>query len=236
MDLSEKFIITTRPIEKAIPAYSVLCLDVVNIPLTSLVPIPIDTGFVMGFNPEVCIFTSEYGANLYANLFGPAFKESIAVAIGQATASAISGLFRNVMVPEEMTSTGVTDILESKHLLHRRIALFTSEKSNMVIERFLMDRSARYCRMDLYRPVPIDHTIIVDYIAREGFAGVLVTSSYELDLLKETLKDRISSIPVFVIGKTTLERAEELKLSVREPIGKSNIKELLRSIAAQECK
>ncbi|HLH85454.1 MAG TPA: uroporphyrinogen-III synthase, partial [Thermoplasmataceae archaeon] len=142
--MSTRFVITTRPEEKSGLRNNIECLEIRNVPLTKLVPVPFDREELLRFDPEVFIFTSSYGAGIFARTFGRTFSERMAIAIGDATAAALRESFSKVSVPEKKTSEGIVDKLESEGFYRKRIALLSSEKSNHVVENYLIQKKMRF--------------------------------------------------------------------------------------------
>ncbi len=237
-------IITTRPEEKVDSTYSGDCLEVVNIPVTKLVTnSEIDIESINNFNPTIGVFTSTKGVNIFLSIGPEKWLSGMkVVAIGEKTAGILSSQYGKVFVPERKTSRGVNELLDGMVNREDRIVLFTSSKSNGIILDHLERRGWRYISIELYDAVTLDIEPLITEISKDECIGIVVTSSMEARALfhKEKLKtqtsDKIIGKHIFAIGKTTEETLRELNIPISEPIGNSNLEELLRNIEKIYCK
>jgi uroporphyrinogen-III synthase len=238
-----KKIITTRPEEKAELSYSSDCFELVNIPVTKLVVNhEIDTKSILNFKPTLGVFTSTKGVEIFLSVFkGRYLQEMRVVAIGHKTAGILSSQYSNVQVPAEKTSRGVNKLLDQIIGKEDRIALFTSAKSNGIILEHIQSRGWRHMEIKLYDAVVLDTDPIFIEASKEDCLGIVITSSMEARAIfgKDNLKDRdkkiVAGTHIFAIGATTEETLKELGIPISKPIGKSNLKEMLKIIEETYC-
>ncbi len=234
----QKFIVTTRPEAKDNAGYSSRCFSIINVPVTSLKPNKdLDDVEIRNFKPDIVIFTSSYGTQIALERFPDIFfMKPEAVAIGEKTAEALVAAGLRCRLPEIRTSEGVIEIIRNNEWQNKRIILFTSSKSNRVIEDFLVDHGYCFLTVRLYDAVPIDNAAFIQRISSPSCFGVIITSSHEAKVVHAALSDGrlnaeiLRNLKFFAIGAPTAKTMLELNLKVSDPPGESNIQELLTKI------
>lgn len=239
-----RFIITTRPEEKTIPAISSRCFEIVNIPVTRLrVNSKFSIAEISEFNPDIAIFTSTYGSEIFLDAGGKAAlgHETKIIAIGNRTADVLEKTFPDVIVPEEQTSKGVVNVLRGMVEGRKKVALFVSSKSNGIIDQYLSEAGINHITSELYFSDVLQRKDFIDASLKEECFGIILTSSYEAKVIftkmldKEQRDEVVSRCRIFAIGKTTAETLLELGIQVSKPSGKSNLEKLIREIDNTFC-
>ncbi len=236
-------IITTRPEGKPVDNIVGVCFEIINIPVTKIVPKrEIETGRIEEFGPTVGVFTSSRGAEIFLSLFPenhlPGMK---AVAIGEKTAEVLSDKYDAVLVPEEKTSIGVNILLDDIITEKDRIALFSSAKSNGIILKHLQEKKWPHLLVELYDAEPIDIEPLLREFSKSDCFGILVTSSMEADAIFNERNGKCLPVQglfgkhIFAIGKTTAETLHSIGVPVSSPIGASRIEGLLKDIELEYC-
>ena len=234
----QKFIVTTRPEAKDNAGYSSRCFAIVNVPVTSLkLNKDLDDAKIRNFKPDVVIFTSAYGTQTALDRFPDIFAtKPEAVAIGEKTAEALVAAGLPCRLPEVRTSEGVIEIIRNNAWQNMKIILFTSSKSNRIIENFLADHGYFFIPVRLYDAVPVDSTAFIQQISSPSCFGVIITSSHEAKVVHAALSDGkintalLRNVKFFAIGAPTARTMLELNLKVSDPPGESDIRELLTKI------
>ena len=241
-DMKQK-IITTRPMGKSASGLAEECFEIVNVPVTKLVPKKdMDTGKIEEFDPTVGVFTSSRGAEIFLSLFpGNRFSGMKMVAIGEKTAEILSGRYGQVVVPDEKTSHGVNALLDGIISGKDRIVLFSSAKSNRIVLEHLREKNWQHMMVELYDAEEMRIEPLLKVFSGGDCFGMIVTSSMEADLIfnkqngKCLTAGELSGKHIFAIGRTTAETLEKLGIPVSNPVGKSNLKGLLRDIELEYC-
>ena len=239
----ERYLLTTRPASKATSKIQKNCFDLINAPVTELKPNP---GFaskdVNEFDPEIAVFTSSYGVDLYFDHYMGSFKKDVVlIAIGNETAGSLAKRGFRAVVPETRNSSGVVELLEQKYPHGMKVALFISSKSNGVIQEYLERTGRPHMTSLLYKADPIRENVFLNKALDVKCFGIIVTSSYEArvifgNLLDKTEKERLlESKKIFAIGAPTADQLEKLKIPVAQPLGHSDIQELVNDIGKAYC-
>lgn len=238
-----KYILTTRPTAKHSPAKRVRCLEVINVPVTSLEPdVNFNLSDISDFDPDVAVFTSSYGVDLFFDRFKGNLDSRVTfVSIGSETAKALKKRGKESLIPENKTSEGVVELLSGKQFDGSKIALFVSSKSNGIIQSYMDKNNVNYVVGVLYIAKNISDPSFIDKILEENCLGVVVTSSFEARAIFENIPDNdqkkriCSEKRIFAIGKTTERELVKLGVPVSHPAGKSNLTELLEQIGEKYC-
>lgn len=219
------------------------CFKITNVPVTYLRPSDdFNSNSVSEFQPDMAIFTSSYGVELYFDRFEGDFgDEVILVSIGKETARALKERGRQSIVPDIKTSTGVVELLSSKFSEKTKVAVFISSKSNGIIQSYLEKNHIKNLVSVLYHAEPLLEKTFAEKVFHKDCFGIIVTSSFEARSIFETILDQPSKSKlcnekkVFSIGKTTSEELEKLGVPVSQPQGNSNLGELIREIEKEYC-
>ncbi|MEM0157135.1 MAG: uroporphyrinogen-III synthase [Thermoplasmataceae archaeon] len=231
--MSGRTLIVTRPEGKATEDLKCEGLEIINVPVTRLEDVPFNTDEFRSFNPDIVIVTSSRSADIMdknTGLFGP---NRIYVSIGRITRQALKSIGLDSVVPHEQTSAGIIQLLERNAWKTSRIALITSQQSNMIVRDFLQKKGYNYRLFTVYRSVALDSSALSKYMKR-GCLGIVVTSSQEAEtILKDhTLSEQISKAEtrIFAIGKTTADTIRKMGFAPAEPVGSSILQDLICQI------
>lgn len=233
--MTKRFIVTTRPADKDEPL-DCPGLDVENFPVTELVPLPVDWDSLISFHPQVLIFTSSYSAKIACHMLQK-FPDAEKVSIGRATAEAILECGAQSYVPSIMTSEGVVALISEKAWHGKRIAIFSSAKSNMIIRNFLASGGYDFRFYALYDSVEKDLSGLPQLLTRPGCVGIIFTSSQEASIVlqQSSVSNFIKShgVKTYAIGPVTAMTMKKLGFPPADPQGNSDLVELLCRIAHQ---
>ena len=228
---SDQIIVTTRPSGKFKPIKVPEGFRIINTPLTEITPVSVDWGLVRDFEPQVLIFTSTVGARIFIDSKNGIVKDKVdVIAIGSATARELSSRFSNITIPARRNSDGIVDLLKSGDYSGRKIAVFTSAKSNRIIQNFLSENNYRYIQCDLYDANPVSRSNLTEYLSRKDVAAVIITSSQEAELFKKIAGPQATLKPLYAIGETTASTMEKIGIRPSEPLGKSDLESLVMEI------
>lgn len=237
-------IITTRPDQKGSGILPSRCVEIVNIPVTRLVRNKfLDPQAIMDFNPTIGVFTSSLGSQIFLEMFpGKSLSEMLPIAIGTKTAEALSRKYSEIRVPAKKTSTGVNLMLDSIASASDRIALFSSSKSNGVVLKHLEKKKWPHLSVELYDAEPLEIGDLAREIMKAECFGLIVTSSMEARTIfdssewKNIPPKALGNKHIFAIGETTLNTLIEMGIKVSNPVGKSNLQELVEALESEYCK
>ena len=226
-----RIIITTRPSWKFKPIRVPEGFRIINIPLTEIAPISVDWNHIRAFAPQVLIFTSTVGARIFIESENEFVSDKIEViAIGSATASELSSRFSNITVPASRNSDGIVDLLSSGNYNERKIAVFSSAKSNRIIQNYLSKNNYTYIQCDLYDALPVSSSKITEYLPRNDVAAVIITSSQEAEVFMDIAGPQAALKPLYAIGETTASTMNRIGIPPSEPLGKSDLESLVKEI------
>lgn len=239
----DRYIVTTRPSAKALAGSPESCFHVLNVPVTSLEPNDaFDASVITGFNPDIAVFTSTYGVDLFFGRFNGDFSSKVAfVAIGSETAKALSRWGKKATVPERRTSEGVVQLLSGTNYTGKSIVLFVSSKSNGIIQSYLEEHHTRHIVAVLYSAEVLPAADFAEKVLHSECLGIVVTSSFEARAIFEHALDKgqvaelCAEKKVFAIGKTTERELQALRIPVSVPVGKSDLEKLLEEISRKYC-
>ena len=226
-----KVIVTTRPAIKSRSTREPFGTRILNIPLTEIVPLEQDWNAVREFNPDILVFTSTVAGNIFmeASPLNQSANPKV-VAIGMKTAEVLKKRFSDVCVPEDQSSSGIIDYFRSTDFGSRRIALFTSARSNRLVNNFLKENGYNFMQVDLYDARPSPGKEIIECLFRDEVLGIILTSSQEAEIFASIAGTYRNRKPLFAIGKTTADTMRRLGLDVSEPLGKSDLGGLAEEI------
>ena len=226
-------LIITRPEGKATEDVNCAGIETVNVPVTQLEDLPFDVKAFRSFDPEIVVVTSARGAETIRANIGSFGSGRTYVSIGKITGDALKSIGLNSLVPEEQTSGGIVELIKHNEWKPRRIALLSSQQSNMVVRDFLLREGYDFKLFTVYRSVPLDLSGLLKYLS-EGCLGVVMTSSQEAEII---LKDRPvaaairnTGTRIFAIGKITADTIKKMGFTPAEPVGKSILKDLVCQI------
>ena len=226
-------LIVTRPEGKAAGNINCPGMEIVNVPVTRLEELPFDTDTFRSFNPEIVIVTSARGADTIRSNIGSFGNGRAYISIGKITGDALRSIGLDSMVPDDQTSSGIVELIRRNGWKSHRIALLSSQQSNMVIRDFLLKEGYDFKLFTIYRSVPLDLSVLLKYILG-GCLGIIITSSQEAEII---LKDQpvVSAIMntgtlIFAIGKTTADTINKSGYTPADPVGKSVLKDLVCQI------
>ena len=236
-----QYLITTRPLAKPLPRSREGCFEIINIPVTSLEPNDsFDVSEITKFSPDIAVFTSSYGVDLFFGRFNGNFSSKVSfISIGAETAKALRKWGREAIIPEKMTSEGIVDLLSKNE--GKKVALFVSSKTNGIIQAYLEKKQIEHRVGILYSAETVKGTEIVEKAMHRDCFGLIITSSYEAraifqkNLDKAQTKKICSEKKIFAIGKTTEMELNNLGIPVSEPVGMSDLDKLLKEIGAKYC-
>lgn len=236
-----KYIVTTRPLEKLLPDPNEVCFEVINVPVTSLVPNDsFDVSEIRKFDPDIAIFTSSYGVDLYFGRFKGDFNSKVSfVSIGAETAKTLRKWGKESIIPEKKTSEGVVQLLSQTN--GKKVALFVSSKSNGIIQSYLEEEHIKHFVGVLYGAEALTGTEIVEKAMHKDCFGLVVTSSFEAREIFQNAIDKsqteqlCAEKKIFAIGKTTEMELHKLGIPVSAPVGNSDLNKLLKEISKKYC-
>ncbi len=238
-----KFIVTTRPSAKIAPKSAAGCFDVINVPVTAL---EANDNFrpsvISEFNPDVAVFTSTYGVDLFFSVFKGSFSQEVTfIGIGNETAKALERWGKEAVIPAKRTSEGVVQLLSQDKYSGLSVALFVSSKSNGIILDHLQKSHTRHTVGVLYNARVLKAADFVPKVLHSECFGIVVTSSFEAraifeHLLNPSQREKLCSEKrIFAIGGTTEKELRELGVKTSEPVGRSNLNLLLNEISKKYC-
>lgn len=231
MNSSSRIILTTRPLEKFYPVNAPEGFSIVNIPLTEIRELPVDWDHIWASAPQVLVFTSTVGARIFLDHEGGnSLKDPEVIAIGNATAQELSRRFHGIAVPSRQSSDGIVELLRTEKYSGKTVALFSSAKSNRIIQNYLSANGFQYIQCDLYDAVPVRKNELNDYLSRNDVVCVIITSSHEARLFREIAGSRATLKPLFAIGETTARTMRDLGISPSEPVGNSDLSSLVQEV------
>ena len=231
MKESEHVIVTTRPEAKNIPMVLPPGMTQINIPLTRIVPLEVDSGDIENFSPDLFIFTSSTGVQYFLSMaISAKYRRSECIAIGEATASALAEFSNNIMVPDRRDSSGVNEVISRNSFRNRRIALISSRQSNNVIRDFLSANSFNFRSYQIYDAVPLYDQRLKEFASDPNVLGIMITSSQEARIMAEILHPSEVTAPLYAVGNVTYHTMKKLGFSVEDEVGNSHIQELAERI------
>lgn len=236
-----QYLVTTRPMEKPLTKSYEGCFEVINVPVTSLEPNDaFNASEISVFDPDIAVFTSSYGVDLYFDRFRGDFSSKVSfVSIGNETAKALRKWGKESKIPEKRTSEGVMNLISGSE--GKKVALFVSSKSNGIIQSYLEKQSIEHIVGVLYRAEALPGTEIAEKALHKDCFGLIITSSFEAreifqnHLDKDQMKRLCAEKKIFAIGKTTERELQSLGIHVSAPVGKSDLGKLLEEINKKYC-
>ena len=234
--MSTIFLVSTRPEGKYSAPKRRYCFSLVNVPVTEVHPADAFTiDEFLRFNADVSVFTSSVGSSLFLEKFGlqPVQGTSI-LCIGRETARPFIEAGAEVTLPANHDSAGLAELLAEKYS-NRRIALLTSDSSNLKLRDFLDREHFIYRYFTLYRVGKLRPDLSV--IGKDDCIGVLLTSPIEASVVIEFLRESgIRPPPIYAIGRTTADYIETLGFTVSAEVPNSSFAEALSIIDNKICK
>ncbi len=223
-------LIVTRPEGKIAEDPKCDGIEIINVPVTRLEDLPFNADEFHSFDPDIVIVTSSRSAETmgkHIELFG---QSRIYVSIGSITQQALKSLGLESLVPLEQTSAGVINLLRQNDWITRKIALVSSQQSNMVIRDFLQNEGYNYRLFTLYRSVALDPLDLLKHL-ESGCLGIVITSSQEAETIlnERTLSEQLirTGTRIFAIGKTTAETIRKMGFTPAVPVGNSILQDLV---------
>ncbi|MCL4332218.1 MAG: uroporphyrinogen-III synthase [Candidatus Thermoplasmatota archaeon] len=222
-------LVTTRPAEKYREIRSKL-FRIVNVPLTEM-----QNSFsrekqddLIGFDPEVIVFTSETGVRILAGSVPGFLDMRKIVAIGNATSLALGEIGITSFVPHEKDSMGIAALIIKEFPEKKRIALLRSNRPRPELEVELRRAGHITLNVTLY---DISESEEISMPSRTEIFGYLVTSPFEADILLERYGIQPDA-RYFAIGKSTAMELSRIGVEVSKPVGNSNFADTIKKIEA----
>ncbi len=240
---ASRYLLTTRPASKVSTKIVKNCFELINVPVTELKSKPgFDTKIINEFNPEIAVFTSSYGVDLYFDQYEGSFRKGVVfIAIGNETSNSLTKKGFNSIIPDIKNSNGVVELLDKKYARSMKVALFISSKSNGIIQEYLERTGRPHITTVLYDVVPVEGNTFLKMALQEDCFGIIVTSSYEArvifgDLLNGNEKEILCrNRKIFAIGNPTAEQLRKLHITVTQPVGHSDLQQLVDEIEKKYC-
>jgi uroporphyrinogen-III synthase len=237
-------LITTRPETKSRNAIEYGCIKTVNFPLTKIVytltPEEIRQEFEK-FRPDALVFTSIVGSSRFLESVSHSHLKSCRIfCIGQMTASPFLSYGLECIVPSLKTSSGLsTAILESCGN-GSRIMIARSRHGSPVLTDALAGGHYRLKEIQIYDLEENMNANLGLALRSDNYFGILITSSMEARIfgkLLNSLKIDIqrTALKVFAIGIPTAMTLREIGIVPDQPIGDSDISNLVVEISRKYC-
>ncbi len=233
MDIS-RYIITTRP-EIKFRYIKTKCIDLVNIPLTSIKARDFNKKIeedLINTVPGTIVLTSSFGALEFFKNYYKFTKNSDFVAIGKKTAGIIRKYTGNVQIPTGKDSYGILDLL-SRHG-KTPIALFRSNESNNIIRDSLSQKGIAFREYHIYDVIQLENTGLKNSFLSRRCTGILITSSMEARIFGENIGNYTGNKKIYSIGKITANTLESMGYKVYLT-GNSDFEYMIEKIDKENC-
>ncbi|BAB59774.1 uroporphyrinogen-III synthase [Thermoplasma volcanium GSS1] len=218
-----KFIISLRPAEKFVK-FDSPCFDLINIPVTRLMPLDINIEKILKESAADCIvFTSTFGVDLFFSRVN--MKGFTILGIGKATCERVQAYGHKCLYPENMDSEGLANLIISK-CKDKKILILRSKKANEVLTEKLKEEGIDFLEFRIYDAVP-DTKDFEKHYKDQNCLGVIITSSMEAEIVIPFLKE--DKKMVFSIGVTTTNTLMSHGI-MPDITGNSDFLELLKKI------
>lgn len=237
----ERFIATTRPAEKFRTLEQKPCLEIVNVPLTAIS----EKNFqdqeienIAGFDPEVVVFTSQRGVDVYFSDIDPYLKrrQRRYYGVGQSTCRTVQENGYLCIMPERRDSQGLGETVIRREK-GSRVLLFRSDQANRILDDILSASEMAFLNVTAYNVIRIRRADISPFLD-ENCAGIVFTSSMEVEAFVSLTGDKLHNIVrsgtrFFSIGTFTTRTMEKHSIPVSEPVGNSDFEQLIQDICTR---
>jgi uroporphyrinogen III methyltransferase/synthase len=237
-------LITTRPENKTGNAIEYGCIKTVNFPLTKIVytmtPEEIRQEFEK-FSPDTLVFTSIVGSSRFLESVSPTDLKSCRIfCIGEMTASPFLSYGLKCNVPSLKTSSGLSTAILEKCENGSRILIARSRYGSPVLTDALSRGNYQLKEIQIYDLEENMNTDLGMALRSDNYFGILITSSMEARILGKLLNSlkidiQRTALKVFAIGVPTAMTLREIGIVPDQPIGNSDIKNLVGEISRKYC-
>ncbi len=220
-------VVSFRPEEKFVSRER--CIDVINIPLFSIVAlngetirIPMESALVFMSRTAFRIFLEKYG-NEYSSY--PNF------AIGRMTADLMIKSGFSPIVPRIHDSMALAEEIANNLPVSTEIYIPSNLDHETILDTLLEQTGYHVTRLFLYRYEPLDVRNEIDRaVSHEGFSGFVFTSPMEVKSFHSMSRGKYMQNMVHAIGRTTENELQEMGYSNTGITGNGDFEALIDKI------
>ncbi|MGP6239770.1 uroporphyrinogen-III synthase [Cuniculiplasma sp. SKW4] len=206
-------------------------IEVVNIPLTRIVPVD-HIPILRKDSYDGVVFMSTEGVNSFMEYYGISFLDGKKVfSIGEKTSKELMYYGISSKTPTVHDSEGLFNLIKESMDRGDRILIPRNLEHKEDLEKRLLSHNIECVNLILYHYEELSPVGEIETsITGKDLLGLVFTSPLEVEIFQRLTQGRYTSVPCFPVGKTTKSALQSMGYNTIPLTGNGNFEELIMKI------